>query len=323
MTKCAACGKDNPDGAEFCTCGEFLDWERPTSATPGPPEQPEQPEQPEEGTPTPMPVRPDAAPASQPVVEPEEPDAPVGPELVCPRCGNRNAADRRLCRVCGQALLLAEAPARVPWWTRLWQRLTRRRGYTAGTRRGVRTPARWGRVMAVPVALIVLLGGMQLVRSGAAARMVEAVRDRVTKPTPLTPAEASASSWHGDAVASKAFDGTNDMFWAPDGPAEGAWIEVTFQRPVQLRSIVVTAGVSANKQQFLAGGRPRELRVTATSDSGRVTTHALNLADKPKGQQFTFRADTVVRVRVEITSTYPLPQGSQCAIAELEFFGRS
>jgi hypothetical protein len=197
----------------------------------------------------------------------------------------------------------------------------RRRVYTAGTRRRVRAPVKWWRpllVIVVPLALVVIL----LPDQGLVARAVTAIRDRSSTHIPITPVAFRASSSAPGARPQHLTDGASNLYWAPAGNAVGAWVEVDFAQPVRLLDIIVTPGISTDQQQFLTEGRPQQLDVTVNGNTAHPVRAVLTLRDEPAGQRFTVKADNAQRVRLTIHSTYGLPPGYLCAIAEVEFFGR-
>jgi hypothetical protein len=306
VIQCGQCGTRNEDGTSFCGgCGEFLEWTgtavAPTTAV--------------VTTPEVMQPGEERRPVPTPAVERE----PVPGELPCPRCAAGNAPGRRFCRACGTELVAAAAPARVSWWRRLLARL--RPTYDAGTRRKVREPRSRRRgllltavVLAAVVVLVALVPARPLLD-----RVAANVRDRFASRVPATPVAERASSSAPNTAPARVADGATNRFWAPAGRATGAWVEVDFAQPVRLLEVIVTPGVSTDKQQFLTQGRPRELSVTV---NGKPAGNPLALRDEPGGQHFTVKVDGAKRVRFTIVSTFGIPPGHLCALGELEFFVR-
>ncbi|MFC7547756.1 hypothetical protein [Plantactinospora sp. GCM10030261] len=346
---CGECGQRSPAGVQFCgTCGAFLEWaqEDPGGGEPAPPVDavappdlaaaPPAPSDPVLGESPPDPAagpvgrpaggaavrRPDEAPRHRPVALPETPAPLAAGERPCSGCGTGNDPARRFCRSCGAPLTGTVVERRPPWWRRLLAALGGRRVYRAGYRRPVTEPARWWRpvlLMAVLLALVLLGAGPGW---GMVGRLVDTVRDRTADRVAVTPAAARASSAAPRAGAEQVFDGVSNRYWAPADSAEGAWVEVDFDRPVRLLNIIVTSGVSTDQRQFLTQDRPRELEVAATTGSGEVVRTTLTLSDAPGAQPFAVTVGDALRVRFVIRSVYDSRQGHLCGLAELEFRAR-
>ncbi len=245
---------------------------------------------------------------------------PLPGELACPSCGSGNERSRRFCRSCGVPLAQAEV-VRLPWWRRLVRWLFGRRSYTAGERRRPRVPAaaRWLRVV---IALVCLVAVAAVARP-LIVRAVNGVKDQTGAHVPIRPDSFSASSSQREAPPADVSDGATNQYWAPQGPAAGSWLEVSFVKPVRLLDIVVTPGVGTEQGEFLKHARPHDLDVVATAKDGKTTTKALALRDEPGPERFDFEAHDVVRVRFIVKSTYGPGGTPSVAIGELEFFGRN
>jgi hypothetical protein len=253
----------------------------------------------------------------------EDPDPAPPVQIHCPACGARNHPSRRICHDCGKSLAGAPGAAATSWWRRLLARLFGPREYRAGDRRAVAQPRRWGRGLVLLLVLVVAAGlCLVLPTRGLVVRLITEVKDRTSSHAPLTPTAARASSAAQGAGAEHVIDGASNQYWAPAGPAEGAWVEVDLPQPSRLLEVIVTTGVSPDKQQFLAQGRPHEVDVTVTDASGKVEQVGINLHDAPGGQTFKVKMDDAVRVRLTIKSAYGTGAGKVCALAELEIFVR-
>jgi hypothetical protein len=118
-------------------------------------------------------------------------------------------------------------------------------------------------------------------------------------------------------------DGAKNRYWAaPSAKAVGAWVEVDLPQPARLLDVIVTAGVSSDKKEFLTQGRPHEVEVAVTDRSGHVTTTVIQLLDQPDPQRFGVKVSDAVRVRLTVRSTYGVPPAGLVAIAEVELFTR-
>jgi hypothetical protein len=139
---------------------------------------------------------------------------------------------------------------------------------------------------------------------------------------PLRPTGTAASSAGTGTPASRIIDGAINRYWAPTGKAAGAWVEVSYDKPVRVLDIVVTPGISKEQDKFLTVGRPSELDVVATRRDGKTVEKVLHLRDEPGGQTFKFQAPDSVRLRLTVRSTYGPRSAPAVAIGEVEFFGR-
>ena len=248
-------------------------------------------------------------------------DRPAPGDLICGQCGRGNVPTRRYCRRCGADLADAPVAAPLTWWQRLRQR--RARTPLAGERRQPRTsrfPVR-SLVLLVVLGLVAWLGWTNRERLGEA---YDAVVDRVVGQEPINPAEVSASTSAPDRTPQLAWDGIKNRSWAPapTGAGVGEYIVATFDEPFRLMSVLVTSGASDEQGPFLAEGRVRVLRMTATREDGTTMTEDLPLQDTRGAQQFDPVADDVVEVKFTIISAYAVPDGQRVAIAEIEFSGR-
>ncbi|WP_234338156.1 NADase-type glycan-binding domain-containing protein [Streptomyces sp. NRRL F-5727] len=340
---CPTCGLRNAPGTPFCaSCGAFLDWEgeetEPAGTGPAPATA-------DAAAPPPVPVppaEPDPAPAPAPVEAPAaagprrpgaETDAPVpgpppetpAPEPVvsspaatlrCGACGTGNEADRTLCVRCARPLAPGPRPeARPPWW----RRLLRRRGRQAplaGTR--PRRSRRRPRIL-MPLVLVLLAGGIWFGLPHA-GRLLGLAREETSPPESLPPSAVRASRALKGHPAGAAFDGFSNRYWA--APATGATLEAEFGAPgVRVTKLVVFAGTSAKKDEFLTQARPARILVEVVAANGDTDTRRLTLKDQPGQQTFTLRASRVTHVRITPETAYGTARGRHLALAEVEFFG--
>ncbi|MFJ8109207.1 NADase-type glycan-binding domain-containing protein [Streptomyces sp. NPDC096132] len=251
------------------------------------------------------------------------PGTPVH-DLICAACAHANPRTRTLCLRCGAVLNASMVEEqRLSWWARLLRRLRRRppRRLAAGQRPAARA---WRRPsLAIPLTLVVLLGGGYLARPHLSS-LIDSVRDRTAKPTPVNPKAAEASSHleaHGPNLA---FDGANNTYWAPApaGAGTGEDLEARFEQPVTLKTVIVQTGVSVNKDEFLKQARPSVLDVELGGPGGEVRKKRLKLEDKPGPQTLDLEGKNVSSVRFIVRSSYGVEgKGRHTAIVEVEFFG--
>lgn len=347
MIVCAECGTRNAPGTQFCgECGSFLEWEGEPQDQPVPPAPVATTTATtattttaarSTGTATAPPAedKPPVVEEAPPLVQPQdfqqryrrtedEPDTLAPGEIACRGCGAGNLATRKFCRICGNSLAAPVEAAKVPWWRRLWQWLTRRNRYEAGTRRKVRDRARWVRPVAVlaVLALALVAAWTVLPTRTYLDRAMTGLRDRTAKHVPVTPVALRASSAAKGAGPELVSDGVSNRFWSPARGPAGQWIEADFDRPVRLLDLIVTGGVSTDKEKFLTQGRPRDVVLTLTGADGKATTRQIVVQDQPGTQTFAVKVSDVVRARLTIASGYEMRAPTKCAIGELEFFIR-
>lgn len=360
MIVCPECGTRNSPGTQFCgECGSFLEWEGAdqqaaapgpvvtarsggtttaepvTSPAPAPATKPAPPEPVADPAPVADPVAEEKRPVSSPqLFQPTEgrqrynrtddaPDTLAPGEIACRNCRTGNVATRKFCRACGTSLAAPVEAEKLSWWRRLWNWLTRRNRYEAGTRRKIRRRSRWVRPVAGVGIVALLLGAAYLLPSRTYIdRAITGIRDRTAKHVPVTPTALRASSAGKGMAAQQVSDGVSNRFWSPSRGPSGQWIEADFDRPVRLLELVVTPGVSTDKEKFLQQGRPRDVTVTLTGEDGKVTDKVIVVQDQPGAQTFTMKVSDVVKARLTIASGYEMRAPTRCAIGELEFFIR-
>jgi hypothetical protein len=264
-----------------------------------------------------------ASPGGEDATEAPRPRTPVH-DLVCPACAQANPRTRTLCLRCGAVLSAAVAPEqRLSWWARLLRRLRRRppRRLAAGQRPASRA---WRRPsLAIPITLVLLLGGGYLARPHLGG-LIDNLRNRTAKPTPVNPKFAEASSQLKDHGPNLAFDGASTTYWAPApaGAGTGEDLEARFEQPVTLREIIIHTGVSKNQDEFLKQARPSVLDVELGEAGGGVERKRLELEDKAGPQTLDLEGKNVSSVRFVVRSSYGAEaKNRHTAILEVEFFG--
>jgi hypothetical protein len=282
----------------------------------------------------PAPARP--RPGHRPVAAPPPPGADAD-DIVCPRCGERSARDRRFCRRCGTSLVtVAEPPPppRPPWWRRLLAHLRRPPAEDApGT--GSRKPSALRRLvdlgrhrpglLALAAVVLLVIGLNPAWRAqvtGVPARVAADVR-RTIAPTfvPVNATGAVANAAVPGHPAALAVDGLKDTYWAaPEGTSEATWptLTVTLGRAADLDKIGFTAGASADPRAFLALPRPHDVHLVFSDGS----TTDLQLRDVRDFQPLDVTAHRVTSVQIQIRSVWPGQTATTVALAEVEFFER-
>ncbi|MGW1782642.1 NADase-type glycan-binding domain-containing protein [Streptomyces sp. NPDC002143] len=265
-----------------------------------------------------------ASPAEGTTATVPRPRTPIH-DLICQACAHANPRTRTLCLRCGAVLSApVVAEERLSWWARLLRRIRRRppRRLAAGQR----PPARaWRRPsLAIPLTLVLLLGGGYLARPHLGS-LIDTLRNRTAKPTPVNPKFAESSSNRQGHGPNLAFDGANNTYWAPAsaGAGTGEDLEARFEQPVTLQKLIIHIGVSINKDEFLKQARPSVLDVELGEADGTVEKKQLKLEDKPGPQTLDLRGTNVSTVRFVIRSSYGVEgRARHSAILEVEFFGR-
>ncbi|GAA2898083.1 hypothetical protein Acy02nite_21330 [Actinoplanes cyaneus] len=226
-------------------------------------------------------------------------------ETACSNCGTLNPADRAFCRKCGRSLRAEQAAGRS---RRRW-RLTWPKG------RG-----RLRRLLAI-LAILLLVAGLVWAGVTYGPRAVDAVRDRLAKPELITPNRVTASSSTKGHDPSLVGDGLNNRFWEP-GREQKPWVELTFDKPIRVLSVIVTGGVSPEQQDYAKQGRPSDVRLELWTSDGSRTEKELHLVDHAGPQTFDMAVGDVSRMRLTVESGYGLTPGKVPAIAEIEVFRR-
>ncbi|MFF3334467.1 hypothetical protein ACFYWX_33790 [Streptomyces sp. NPDC002888] len=245
-------------------------------------------------------------------------------DLLCPACAQANPRTRTLCSRCGAVLTAPVVEEeRLSWWARLRRRMRRRppRRLAAGQRPAARA---WRRPsLAIPITLVLLLGGGYLARPHLSS-LIDNLRNRTAKPTPVNPKFAEASNHLKDHGPNLAFDGANNTYWAPAraGAGTGEDLEARFEQPVTLKTLIIQTGVSVNKDEFLKQARPSVLDVELGGPGGEVEKKRLKLEDKPGPQTLDLEGKNVSSVRFIVRSSYGVEgKDRHTAIVEVEFFG--
>jgi hypothetical protein len=313
----------------------------PTQASP--PQAP--PAQPPGGGSGPVARRPDAVkpatPRARPVPAKPPPRRDVRPgDLICSQCEEGNDPDRRFCRRCGNSLLEAKeavevvAPPPVPWWKRPFvreqpkvaaagERPMRRGGI--GAPRTMRTRMSQARRAIALLAVLGLAVGFAGPWRSKVSGLFRGARESVApKLSPITPVDAGASSSLPGHPPTMAIDRTfgGDNYWAEgaEGDGEKERLILTFDPPIHLGQVGFRLGASSTQAEFVAQPRPREVRLHFSDGS----TKDLKLKDTADFQPHAVNAKNTGKLEIEILEVFKATQGgSNCAIADIEFFQRS
>ncbi|MFJ6520505.1 NADase-type glycan-binding domain-containing protein [Streptomyces filamentosus] len=244
------------------------------------------------------------------------PVAAPAPVVRCRHCGTANEAGRTLCVRCALPLDPGPAPAAPPPW---WRRLLGRGGRQAPLA-GTRPRRAWRRPRIVlPLVLVLLACGIWF-GLPYAKDLLGLARNEVVPPEALPPSAVRASAALKGHPATAAFDGFSNRYWAV--AETGPTLEADFGEPgVRVTKLVVLAGTSTKKDEFLTQARPARILVELVAADGGTSTRRITLKDQPGQQTFDLRGSGVTRIRVTPETAYGAARGRHVALAEVEFFG--
>ncbi|MEV7547933.1 zinc ribbon domain-containing protein, partial [Streptomyces sp. NPDC089915] len=267
-----------------------------------------------------LPGRPDA---DRPAVRApgEQPGLAGGPP--CRWCATPNRPDRHYCVRCAMPLAEsgeAAAPARAPWWRRLFGGGRRETPWAGDRPRLRRVFDRVGTWITLAVVVTVAVLGFVYLPDG-----VRAALDHFAKRAPVAPDRITASRSYPGHQPELAFDKRSNTWWGPgvSQSGQGEWIEVGFSEPARLLDVIITPGVSARADRIGESALPHRVTATITGKDGKVTTRRLTLDQGAGGQRRPFRVGEVTKVRFTVDSAHAASADKQVAIAEIEFFGPS
>ena len=323
MRVCANCGEPNPPEAEFCgNCGEFVAWrdapadERVLATTQGPAV-----EQPTVQKPAEQQERRRPAPVLT------EPKPPSPGDLICGQCGVGNAPERKFCRHCGHSLAEAEV-VRPCWWQRLIPQRRRRRRHV-----GDRPRARGGRPWRTVARFVTWLLVILLAAGGLLYAAVPSVRTDVnreaksfktwvtspfsTRYTQVRALETTATSQVPGHEAKFATDSGKNTFWAAPVPGPEPVLVLRFDRPVDIRQVIVRGG---NPADIDSTHRPAKLHLVYST--GRAAD--LSLADTPEPQTLGVgEVAGATTVEIHITALHRSQSATSVALSEIELFEKA
>jgi hypothetical protein len=173
-------------------------------------------------------------------------------------------------------------------------------------------------------AIVAALAVVAWLARGPIGDFTQTVVDRIATSTARNPTGLTASTAAAGRGPELAHDGFANLSWAPaaPGPAVGEFLEASFAEPFRLVAVQISPGASTDQAEFLAHGRPDDLRVSAMTSTGTVVERTVTLADEPGVQRIDLGIDDVMAVRLTIESANGATEATHVAIAEVEFFGR-
>lgn len=258
-------------------------------------------------------------------------------DLVCGQCAEGNDPDRRFCRRCGASLQQAVIFA-LPWYSRLWRRLTTRKTRQAGDRPKVRRRAFGGsgpgwltswvtKVVVAVVAVLVVLTFVGPWHHSIRHRINRYYHNvvNVVHPTynPVHPDRATATSFTRGHPPSFTIDGAANTSWwtGGRGSGQGQRLAIALGTATNVDKIGFLLGDQDNPAAFLTQGRPAEVELSFTGS--HPYTKKLSLKDSPNFQTYTLNARSATVLTITIEAVQGVPPGTHTAIAEIELFKKS
>ena len=308
------------------------------------------------------PERPAAPPAAMPPLPPEAvkptvvkvpytPQTKVAPsrvvnpgDLVCGQCGEGNDPARHFCRRCSASLQRAQTFT-LPWYRRLWRKLTSPRARRAGERPRTRRRAvgggkrGWLSSGVTKVIVVVLIAFAVVANVGP---WKTTIRDHLTRyyhdvsefvhPTynavhPVSAVATTSAPGHG---ADKAIDGLTNTSWQTDSSNDGVGQTLTLHLDPasNIDKIGFLNGDQDTPQAYLTEPRLETVTLEFLAQPGKTALvpygKTLTLTDTASFQTYTVSAKIASVVRITIDSVYSSVQGgTHAAIAEVELFQES
>ena len=254
-------------------------------------------------------------------------------DLICGQCGEGNDPVRKFCRRCGASLVQAQVFT-LPWYRRLWRKLTTKRTREAGARPKVRRRMIGGsgpgwltswvtRIIVLAVIALVVLTFVgpwhHTLRSHITRYYHDAVN--VVHPTysSVHPVQAVASSSAAGHPADFAIDGVNNTSWQSGvavSSKKAQTLIITFAGKTNLDKIGFLNGDQDSSGALLTEPRLHVVRLTTPNGYSKTLT----LSDTANFQKFSIKVKGATSLTITIESVYPSGQGTHVSVAEVEFF---
>lgn len=257
-------------------------------------------------------------------------------DKICGQCGEGNDPQRRFCRRCGASLIQAEVYS-LPWYSRLWRRLTHRKQRMAGERPKMRRRVIGGHgggilfnigkwvVLAAIAALVILslVGPYHHTLSHRESRYYHDVVGTVHPTyTAYHATNATATSSAPGFPASNLVDGVDNNSWEAANAGVGQKVVVTFPTAANLGRIGFLNGDQVTPQAFLTEPRPE--KVLLQFNGTKPYTKTVTLKDSAAFQTFGIATKGSTTMTLTIESVYPATGGAaNTAMTQIEFFTKS
>ncbi len=254
-------------------------------------------------------------------------------DLICGQCAEGNDPIRKFCRRCGASLVEAQVFT-LPWYRRVWKKLTTRRTREAGARPKVRRRMIGGagpgwltswvtRIIVLAVIVVVILTFVgpwhHTIRSHVSRYYHDAlnvVHPSYTSVHPVAAAASSSARGHGPGLA---IDGINNTSWQAGAPVtskKAQTLTITFAGKTNLDKIGFLNGDQDSPGALLTEPRLHVIRLTTPNGYNKTLT----LSDTASFQKFSVKVKGATSLTIVIESVYPSGQGTHAALAEVEFF---
>jgi hypothetical protein len=258
-------------------------------------------------------------------------------DLICGQCAEGNDPARKFCRRCGASLQQAVVFS-LPWYSRMWRKLTTRRTRQAGDRPRARRRAIGGagpgwltswvtRIIVLAIVVVVILtfvGPWSHSLKHRFSRWYHDVKNVVsTSYTPIHPLSAGATSSAPGHGAALAIDGASNTSWQTGarGNGTGQTLGINLAAATNVDKIGFLIGDTDTPQAYVTEPRPELVRVTFAGP--HPYTKDITLKDVGTFQTFTVKAKDATSLRITIDAVYPSAQGTHAAITEVELFKKS
>jgi hypothetical protein len=226
----------------------------------------------------------------------------------------------------------------LPWYRRLWRKLTTRRTRLAGERPTTRRRAIGGSgrgwltswitklILVVVIVAVVLafVGPWQHSIKHHVSRYYHDVINVVhTTYNPVHPLSAAATSAASGHPAQLAIDGGTNTSWQTGtrGSAKGQKLVIKLASATSVDKIGFLNGDSDSPGSFLT--EPRLAEIQIAFGGTHPYSQTVTLKDESTFQSFTVKAKSATSLTITIESTYPSAQGTHAALAEVELFKKS
>jgi DNA-directed RNA polymerase subunit RPC12/RpoP len=214
--------------------------------------------------------------------------------VACPKCGAPNSAARWRCARCGETFDERDRDARAA------------RDATAEEAVAVQPEsARWLVLITVAAAVAVLAVAVTMLAARGIgpfqARQEPATLAEAT-PISINRVQASDQGPEGGSVQNLV-DGDATTVWQVTGTGIGEWVDIRFDRPVQLDHLLISNGDQRNEGSFAAAGRVNELLIVFRNAD---KAYKVELPDRPDSVRVTTQGRPPVsdEIRLKIVSIH-------------------
>jgi hypothetical protein len=263
-------------------------------------------------------------------------------DKVCGQCGEGNDPNRKFCRRCGASLLEAEVFS-LPWYKRLWRRLSNRKQRQAGDRPRQRRRlvgghgGGWLMTWAKRIFVVALVVFIFLATVGPYSHTIKHhvstwyhdVKKQIDPTyTPVHPTTALATSSASGHPAGNVIDGASNTSWEANNAGPGQSVIVYLAKPTEIGKFGFLSGdQDAAATSYITQPRPEQITVTWHGQkSKQVKTQVVALQDVSTFQTFTPNfSGNIHSITFTVNTVYPATNSKALgvAIAEIELFTKT